>query len=105
MVYPYNTILGRGVINAFEAAIHGLYLCMKILGPCGVITIFRDQEVAHNIERDFVTRQQNLHCLGASMQKSTLEPQPRLTSTRTPFKVMRGPRKYPSTLLSLIMHY
>jgi hypothetical protein len=52
MVYPYNTILGRGVINAFEAAIHGLYLCMKIPGPYRVIIVFRDQQVAHNIERD-----------------------------------------------------
>jgi hypothetical protein len=33
MVYPYNAIMGRGSINKFEAAIHGLYHCMKILGP------------------------------------------------------------------------
>jgi hypothetical protein len=32
MVYPYNTIMGSGSINKFEAAIHGLYLCMKIPG-------------------------------------------------------------------------
>jgi hypothetical protein len=30
MVYPYNAIMGQGSINKFEAAIHGLYLCMKI---------------------------------------------------------------------------
>jgi hypothetical protein len=41
MVYPYNAILGSAAINAFEAAIHGLYLCMKIPGPGGVITIVR----------------------------------------------------------------
>jgi hypothetical protein len=35
MVYPYNAIMGRGSINKFEAAIHGLYLCMKIPGPLG----------------------------------------------------------------------
>jgi hypothetical protein len=40
MVYPYNAIMGRGSINKFEAAIHGLYLCMKILGPQGTITIY-----------------------------------------------------------------
>jgi hypothetical protein len=33
MVYLYNAIMGRGSINKFEAAIHGLYLCMKIPGP------------------------------------------------------------------------
>jgi hypothetical protein len=43
MVYPYNAIMGRGFINKFEAAIHGLYLCMKILGPEGAITIYGDQ--------------------------------------------------------------
>jgi hypothetical protein len=41
MVYPYNTIMGRGSINKFEAAIHGLYLCMKIPGPRGVSTDFQ----------------------------------------------------------------
>jgi hypothetical protein len=40
MVYPYNAIMGWGSINKFEAAIHGLYLCMKIPGPHGVITVY-----------------------------------------------------------------
>jgi hypothetical protein len=43
MVYPYNAIMGRGSINKFEAAIHGLYLCMKIPDPQGVITVYGDQ--------------------------------------------------------------
>jgi hypothetical protein len=43
MVYPYNTIMGRGSIKKFEATIHGLYLCMKIPGPQGAITIYGDQ--------------------------------------------------------------
>jgi hypothetical protein len=63
MVYPYNAIMGRGSINKFEAAIHGLYLCMKILGPQGVITMYGNQQTARNIERDFVLGQQNIHCL------------------------------------------
>jgi hypothetical protein len=63
MVYPYNAIMGRGSINKLEAAIHGLYLCMKITGPQGVITIYADQHVARNIERDFVPGQRNVHCL------------------------------------------
>jgi hypothetical protein len=33
MVYPYNAIMGQGSINKLEATIHGVYLCMKILGP------------------------------------------------------------------------
>jgi hypothetical protein len=45
MVYPYNAIMGRGSINKFEAAIHGLYLCMKILGPQGVIIVYVNQQI------------------------------------------------------------
>ena len=43
MVYLYNAIMGRGSINKFEAAIHGLYLCMKIPGPQGAITVYNNQ--------------------------------------------------------------
>jgi hypothetical protein len=43
MVYPYNVIMGRGSINKFEAAIHGLYLCMKIPGPQGAIIVYGNQ--------------------------------------------------------------
>jgi hypothetical protein len=63
MVYPYNAIMGQGSLNKFEAAIHGLYLCMKIPGPQGVITVYGDQQTTHNIERDFVPGQRNVHCL------------------------------------------
>jgi hypothetical protein len=63
MVYPYNAIMCRGSINKFEAAIHGLYFCMKIPGPQGVITVYGNQQTARNIERDFVPGQRNAHCL------------------------------------------
>jgi hypothetical protein len=68
MVYPYNAIMGRGSINKFEAAIHGLYLCMKILGPQGMIIVYGNQQTAHNIERDFVPGQRNVHCLTAKRE-------------------------------------
>jgi hypothetical protein len=68
MVYPYNAIMGRGSINKFEAAIHGLYICMKISGPQGVITIYRNQQSACNIERDFVPGQRNVHYLTAKRE-------------------------------------
>jgi hypothetical protein len=68
MVYPYNAIMGQGSINKFEAAIHGLYLCMKIPGPQGMITVYGDQQTVHNIERDFVPRQWNVHCLTAERE-------------------------------------
>jgi hypothetical protein len=67
-VYPYNAIMGRGSINKFEAAIHGLYLCMKIPGPQGAITVYGNQYAARNIERDFVPGQRNVHCLMAQRE-------------------------------------
>jgi hypothetical protein len=70
MVYPYNAIMGRGSINKFEAAIHGLYLCMKIPGPQGVITVYGNQQTARNIERDFVLGQRNVHCLTTQREVS-----------------------------------
>jgi hypothetical protein len=63
IVYTYNAIMGRGSINKFEAAIHGRYLCMKIPGPQGVITVYGNQQTTCNIERDFVLGQRNIHCL------------------------------------------
>jgi hypothetical protein len=63
MIYPYNAIMGRGSINKFEAAIHGLYLCMKIPGPQGVITVYGNQQTTCNIGKDFIPGQRNVHCL------------------------------------------
>jgi hypothetical protein len=68
MVYPYNAIMGQGSINKFEVAIHGLYLCMKIPGPQGVITVYGDQQTTRTIEKDFVPGQQNIHCLMAERE-------------------------------------
>jgi hypothetical protein len=68
MVYPYNAIMGRGSINKFEAAIHGLYLCMKIPGRQGAIIVYGNQQAARNIERDFVPGQRNIHCLTAQRE-------------------------------------
>jgi hypothetical protein len=70
MVYPYNSIMGQGSINKFEAAIHGLYLCIKISGPQGVITVYGNQHTACNIERDFVPGQRNVHCLTTQREVS-----------------------------------
>jgi hypothetical protein len=70
MVYPYNAIMGHGSINKFEPAIHGLYLCMKIPGQQGVITVYGDQQAARNIERDLVLGQRNVHCLTTKHEDS-----------------------------------
>jgi hypothetical protein len=39
MEYPYNAIIGRGTLNAFEAILHPTYLCMKIPSDQGHIAI------------------------------------------------------------------
>jgi hypothetical protein len=70
MVYPYNAIMGQGSINKFEVAIHGLYLCIKIPSPQGVITIYGNQQTARNIKRDFVPGQRNVHCLTTQREVS-----------------------------------
>jgi hypothetical protein len=40
MLYPYNAIFGRGLLNTLEAALHSSYLCLKIPATFGVISIF-----------------------------------------------------------------
>jgi hypothetical protein len=39
MEYPYNAIIGRGTLNAFEAILHPTYLCMKIPSDHGPIDV------------------------------------------------------------------
>jgi hypothetical protein len=38
--YPYNAIFGRGLLNTFEAALHSAYLCLKISGALGMISVY-----------------------------------------------------------------
>jgi hypothetical protein len=40
MIYPYNAIFGRGLLNTFEAALHSAYLCLKIPTTFRVISVF-----------------------------------------------------------------
>jgi hypothetical protein len=50
MEYPYNAIIGRGTMNAFEAIRHPTYLCMKIPSDQGPITAHGSQEAARRAE-------------------------------------------------------
>jgi hypothetical protein len=50
MDYPYNTIIGRGTLNAFEAILHPAYLCMKIPSEQGPIAVHGSQEAARRAE-------------------------------------------------------
>jgi hypothetical protein len=50
MDYPYNAIIGRGTLNAFEAILHPAYLCMKIPSDQGPIAVHGSQEDARRAE-------------------------------------------------------
>jgi hypothetical protein len=50
MDYPYNAIIRRGTLNAFEAILHPAYLCMKIPSDQGPIAIHGSQEAARRAE-------------------------------------------------------
>jgi hypothetical protein len=50
MEYPYNAIIGRGTLNAFEAILHPAYLCMKIPSEQGPIVVQGSQEAARRAE-------------------------------------------------------
>jgi hypothetical protein len=50
MEYPYNAIIGRRTLNAFEAILHPAYLCMKIPSDQGPIVVHGRQEAARRAE-------------------------------------------------------
>jgi hypothetical protein len=50
MEYPYNAIIGRGILNAFEAILHPAYLYMKIPSDQGPIVVHGSQVAARRAE-------------------------------------------------------
>jgi hypothetical protein len=50
MEYPYNAIIVRWTLNAFEAILHLAYLCMKIPSEQGPIAVHESQEAARRVE-------------------------------------------------------
>jgi hypothetical protein len=72
MVYPYNSIFGKGLLNTFKATLHSTYLCLKIPATFGVITIFGSQQEARNIKRGFVLGHRNVHFYESSQSSTKL---------------------------------
>jgi hypothetical protein len=60
MEYPYNAIIGRGTLNAFEAILHPAYLCMKIHSEQGPIDVHGSQEAARKAEGNW-TDSKSIH--------------------------------------------
>jgi hypothetical protein len=63
MMYPYNAIFGRVLLNTFEVVLHSTYLCLKVPGTFSIITAFGSQKEARNIERGFAPGHKNVHFL------------------------------------------
>jgi hypothetical protein len=63
MSYPYNAICARGFLNTFEAALHSIYLCLKIPATQGVISILGNQKDARNIEEGYAPRHRDVNYL------------------------------------------
>jgi hypothetical protein len=63
MIYLYNAIFGRGLINTFEVALHSLYLCLKVPATLGVIPVHGSQKDARNIQQSFTLGHRNVNCL------------------------------------------
>jgi hypothetical protein len=61
MLYPYNVIFGRGLLNTFEDALHLGYLCLKVPATFGLKIIFDSQKEARSIKRSFTPGPKNVH--------------------------------------------
>jgi hypothetical protein len=70
MLYPYNAIFGRGLLNTFEAALHLAYLCLKISATFRVISIYGSLQEARNIEKGFTLGHKNVHFLREDPKQS-----------------------------------
>ena len=60
MEYPYNAIIDRGTLNAFEAILRPAYLCMKIPSEQGPIAVHGSQEAARRAEETGKIQRQSI---------------------------------------------
>jgi hypothetical protein len=82
MYYPYNGILGRGLLNKFEAIIHQAYLCVKIPVTQWIITIWVHQNDGRNLERGHTPGQRNIHALDEAVRSKEEEKQPKVDNEK-----------------------
>jgi hypothetical protein len=74
MIYPYNAIFGRGLLNTFKANLHSAYLCLKILATFEVISVFGSQQEAKNIEKGFMPGHKSVHFLPEQPEQGETQP-------------------------------
>jgi hypothetical protein len=75
MHYPYNTIFGRRLLNTFEAALHSVYLWLKVPTALWVTSIHGNQKEARKKEarkkeQGFTPGHRNVNCLQHRKQKA-----------------------------------
>jgi hypothetical protein len=44
--YPYNAIIVRDSLNTFKVVVSSVHLCMRVLGPYTLISVYGSQEDA-----------------------------------------------------------
>jgi hypothetical protein len=59
MEYPYNAIIGRGTLNAFEAILHPAYLCMKIPSDQGLLPFMEVRKLPERLKEIGQTQKQS----------------------------------------------
>jgi hypothetical protein len=74
MEYPYNALIGRRTLNAFEAILHPTYLCMKIHSEQGPIAVHGSQEAARRAEGSWTGSKaiHNIDCWGPALSPKVL---------------------------------
>jgi hypothetical protein len=86
MLYLYNAIFRRGLLNTFEAALLSGYLYLKVPATFGIITVFGNQKEARNIERDFAPSHENVHFLREDTEQHEQAQPPSKQEALTEFK-------------------
>jgi hypothetical protein len=52
--FPYNAVIGRGELNAFEVILHSAYFYRKIPSNQGIISVYGSQEATRRAEGTWV---------------------------------------------------
>jgi hypothetical protein len=96
MLYPYNAIFGRFLLNTFDVALHSGYLCLKIPDTFGIISIFESQKkretlskVSQLVKNVYISQELKQH------QQSTYSKMEAQQSAKKPSKLMVNSKKVP----------
>jgi hypothetical protein len=74
MLYHYNAIFRRGLLNTFKAALQSGYLGLKILATFRVISVFDSHQDVRNIEKGFTLGHKNVHFLQEESEQHQQSP-------------------------------